>query len=91
MGVIEIFRGISKNFKVCRYPFHNWKVSSKQTVSEAPIIHFSYLRNLDEYADVGTRRIALFCSRNEILYFNSFGFEHVPEEVKEFVENKNKS
>ena len=45
--------------------------------------------NLDEYADVGTHWIALICNRNEIVYFNSFGIEHVPEEIKEFVENKN--
>ena len=49
----------------------------------------AYVINLDEYAEVGTRRIALLCSRNEILYFSSFGFEHVPEEDKEFVGNKN--
>ena len=33
--------------------------------------------------------IALFCNRNETLYFDSFGVEHVPEEIKEFVGNKN--
>ena len=33
--------------------------------------------------------IALFCNRNEIFYFDSFGVEHVPEEIKEFIENKN--
>ena len=27
----------------------------------------------DEYADVGTRWVALFRKRNEIVYFNSFG------------------
>ena len=32
---------------------------------------------------------ALFCNRNEILYFDSFGVEYVPEEIKEFIENKN--
>ena len=37
--------------------------------------------NLDEYADVGTHWIALFCNRNEIVYFDSFGVEHVPEEI----------
>ena len=36
--------------------------------------------NLDEYADVGTHWIALFCNRNEIVYFDSFGVEHVSEE-----------
>ena len=44
--------------------------------------------NLDEYADVGTHWIALFCNRSEIVYFNSFGVEHVPEEIKEYVWNK---
>ena len=47
------------------------------------------IRNLDEYADVATHWIALFCNRNEIICFDSFGVEHVPEEIKEFVENKN--
>ena len=49
----------------------------------------AYVINLDEYADVGTHWIALFCNRNEIVYFNSFGVEHVPEEIKEFFGNKN--
>ena len=49
----------------------------------------AYVINLDEYADVGTRWIALFCNRSEIVYFNSFGVEHVPEEIKEFIGNKN--
>ena len=53
----------------------------------------AYIINLDEYADVGTHWTALFCNRNEIVYFDSFGVEHVPEEIKEFIEefsgNKN--
>ena len=32
--------------------------------------------------------IALFCNRNEIVYFDSFGVEHIPEEIKEFIGNK---
>ena len=49
----------------------------------------AYVMNLDEYADVGAHWIALFCNRSEIIYFDSFGVEHVPEEIKEFVGNKN--
>ena len=30
-----------------------------------------------------------FVAKHEIVYFDSFGVEHVPEENKEFVENKN--
>ena len=49
----------------------------------------AYVINLDEYADVGTHWIALFCKRNEIVYFDSFAVEHIPDEIKEFIENKN--
>ena len=49
----------------------------------------AYVINLDDYADVGTHWIALFCNRSEIVYFDSFGAEHVPKEIKEFIENKN--
>ena len=48
-----------------------------------------YVINLDQYADVGTHWIALFCNRSEIVYFDSFGVKHVPEEIKEFIGNKN--
>ena len=43
------------------------------------------IKKLDEYLDVGTHLIALFCNRSEIVYFDSFGVEHVPEEIKKFV------
>ena len=48
-----------------------------------------YVINLDEYADVDTYKIALFCNRNEIVYFASFGVEHIPEEIKVFIGHKN--
>ena len=47
-----------------------------------------YVINLDEYADVGTHWVALFCNRNEIVYFDSFGVEHVPAEIKEFIDRR---
>ena len=43
----------------------------------------AYVINLDKYADVGTHWIALFFKGSEIVYFNSFGVDHVPEESKE--------
>ena len=49
----------------------------------------AYLTNLDQYADVGTHWIISFCNRSEIVYFDSFGVEYVPEKIKEFVGNKN--
>ena len=45
--------------------------------------------NLDEYADVGTQSIALFCKKNQTVYFDSLGVECIPEEIKEFFKNEN--
>ena len=47
----------------------------------------AYIINLDEYADVGTHWIALFCKKNEIVYFNSFGVACIPNEIKDFIKN----
>ena len=49
----------------------------------------TYVINLDDCADVGTHWIALFCNKNTVICFNTFGVEHVPEEIKEFIGNKN--
>ena len=48
----------------------------------------AYVINLDEYADVGTHWIALSCNRNEIVYLDSFGVEHVSEQIKEFIDRR---
>ena len=79
-----------KNFKIQKYhqrePRFNG-VYSRNNFSKK-IKDGAYVINLDEYADVGTHWIALFC-RSETVYFDSFGVEHVPEETKEFIGNKN--
>ena len=48
----------------------------------------AYVINLDENPDVGTHWMALFRNRNEIVYFDSFGVEHVPKKIKGFFGNK---
>ena len=48
----------------------------------------AYVINLDEYADVGTHWIALHVKNNEVVYFDSFGVEHIPEEIIKFIRNK---
>ena len=49
----------------------------------------AYIINPDEYADVSTHWIALFCNKNTFIYFASFGVEHVPDEITDFIGNKN--
>ena len=33
--------------------------------------------------------LLLYVSNNEIIYFDSFGVEHVPKEIKNFIGHKN--
>ena len=49
----------------------------------------AYVINLDEYSDVDTHWIALLCNRSKIIYFDSFGVEHVTGGIKEFVGDEN--
>ena len=36
-----------------------------------------------------THWITLYVKNNEVIYFDSFGFEHVPKEIKRFIGHKN--
>ena len=53
------------------------------------------LIRLDEFKSVGTHWIALYVNCNnrrvpyDALIFDSFGVEHIPEEIKKFIGNKN--
>ena len=49
----------------------------------------AYTINLDEYSDIGTHWVALNVNNNYVTYFDSFGVEHIPKEIKTFVKNKN--
>ena len=46
----------------------------------------AYVTNLDEYSDVGTHWVALNVNNNNIIYFDSFGVEHIPKEIKAFID-----
>ena len=48
-----------------------------------------YVINLDEYQSIGTHWIALHVNGNNVTYFDSFGVEHIPNEIKVFIDNKN--
>ena len=49
----------------------------------------TYVINLDEYSDIGTHWIALYAQNNDLTYFDNFGIEHIPEEIKTFISNEN--
>ena len=47
-----------------------------------------YVINLDEYKSIGTHWIALYVDGDNVTYFESFGVEHIPKEIKKFITNK---
>ena len=47
----------------------------------------AYVINLDEYENTGTYWVALFVKTNEVIYFDSFGVEHIPKEINKFIGN----
>ena len=79
------------NFEIQKYYQNEPRFNDVYSQNNLPKIikAGAYGINLDEYVDFGTHWIALLCNRNEIVYFDSFGVEHIPEEIKEFIENKN--
>ena len=44
--------------------------------------------NLDEYENTGTHWIPLFVKTNEVIYFDSFGIEHILKEIEHAIGNK---
>ena len=77
------------NFEMLKYYKNKPRFNGVFSKSNLPkkIKDGACIINLHEYADVGTHWIASFCKKIEIVYFNSFGVEYIPEEIKEFIEN----
>ena len=49
----------------------------------------AYVINLDKYENTGTHWVSLFVKTNEVIYFDSFGIENIPNEINKFIGNKN--
>ena len=52
----------------------------------------TYVINLDEFKLIGTHWISLYVNGStpyDATYFNSFGDEHIPNEINKFIGNKN--
>ena len=49
----------------------------------------AYIINLDECSDIETHWVVLYVQNNDVTYFDSFGVEHIPKEIRTFISNKN--
>ena len=81
---------LSTNFEIQKYYENEPRSNGVFSRDNLPkkIKDGAYVTNLNEYADVGTHWIALFCNRSGIVFFDSFGVEHVSEEIKNLSEIK---
>ena len=78
------------NFQIKKYYQNEPRFNGVYSRDKLPksIKNGAILINLDGYADIGTHWIALYVKNIETIYFDSFGVEHIPKEIKEFTGNK---
>ena len=77
-------------FEIQKYYQNEPKFNSVSSRKNIPKIKDgAYVINLDEYKSIEIHWIALHVNANNIVYFDCFGVEHIPKEVKEFIGNKN--
>ena len=78
------------NFEIQKYYENEPRFNGVYSRNNLPrkIKDGAYAIYLNEHSDTGTHWIALFCNRNKIVYFDSFGVEHITEEIKEFIDNR---
>ena len=50
----------------------------------------AYVTNLDKYHDIGTHWVALYVNNKIIIYFDSFGVEHIPKGIIKYIGNNKK-
>ena len=79
------------NFEITKYYENESRFNGVYSRDNLPnkIKDVAYVINLDEYSDIGTHWIALYVKNNDITYFDSFGVEHIPKEIKAFIKNRN--
>ena len=78
------------NFEIQKYYQNEPKfngVYSRNNLSK--INDRAYIINIDEYESIGTHWIALYVNTENVAYFDSFGVEHIPKEIRKFFGNKN--
>ena len=74
------------NFEIQKYYQNEPRFNGVYSRDNLPKIKDgAYIINLDEYSDIGTHWIALWVNNNNVTYFDSFGVEHIPKEIKTFI------
>ena len=78
------------NFEIKKFYKNGRKLDGAYSRNNLPKIkNAAYVINLDEYKSIGTHFIALHVNGNNGIYFDSFGVEYIPKEIKKLIGNKN--
>ena len=78
------------NFETQKYYQNKPKFNDAYSRNNLPKIKDGgYLINLGDYESIGTHWIALYVNAENVTYFDSFGVEHIPKEIRKFIKNKN--
>ena len=80
-----------RNFEIQKYNQNEPRLNEVYSRNNLPklIKDGAFIINLDEYVNAGTHWIVLYCQSIEVIYFNSFGGEHVPKENEKFIGHRN--
>ena len=84
------------NFEIQKY--QNDALVSSKNDSQSNVVHSSnntherkdgtYVINLDECANIRTPLITIYVKNDVATYFDSFGVEHIPQQIRKFICNK---
>ena len=75
------------NFDIQKYYQNESRFNSVCSRDNLPKIRDgAYVINLDEYSDIVTYWVTLYVHNNDVTYFDSFGVEHIPKEIKTFID-----
>ena len=73
------------NFEIQKYYQNEPRFNGVYSRDNLPKIKDgAYVINFYEYSDIGTHWVALYVQNNNVTYFDSFGVEHIPKEIKTF-------
>ena len=76
------------NFEIQKYYQNEPKFNGAYSRDNLPdkIKDETYVINLHKYSDIRTRWITLYALNNNVTYFDSFGAENIPKEIKIFID-----
>ena len=80
------------NFEIQEYYQNEPRFNGVFSTDNLPnsIKNGTYVINLDEYHDIRTHWVVLYVNNKTVTYFDSFGVEHIPKEIMEFIAPKKK-